>query len=76
MDRTIDKKVWSILSYAKLPKIFWGEAMCSTIDIIYLSPAYTSEMDVSWHVCTEKDDSYKNVRDPSLMWSIYSHTKR
>jgi len=39
-----------MLSHAKLSKIFWGETVHTTIDIINLSQTYASEMDVSEHV--------------------------
>ena len=54
MNRTICEKVQSMLSYAKLPKIFWCEAVRTTADIINLSLAYALEMDVPEHTWTKK----------------------
>ncbi|WVY89808.1 hypothetical protein V8G54_035322 [Vigna mungo] len=38
-NRTIVEKVRSMLSHAKLPKSFWGEAVATTADLINLSPS-------------------------------------
>ena len=39
MNRTIAEKVRSILSHAKLPKSFWGEAVKTAVDLINQSPS-------------------------------------
>lgn len=39
MNRTIVEKVRSMLSQAKLPKSFWGEAVRTAVDLINLSPS-------------------------------------
>ncbi|WVY96494.1 hypothetical protein V8G54_028645 [Vigna mungo] len=38
-NRTIAEKVRSMLSHAKLPKSFWGEALVTAADLINLSPS-------------------------------------
>ena len=62
MNCTICENVRSMLSYAKLPRIFKDEAMRTSPDIINLSTVYASEMNVLEHVLTEKDVSYKHVK--------------
>ena len=59
---TIYEKVQSMLSYAKLSKIFLDEAVRTATDIINLSPVYVLEMDVLEHVWTRKNVNYKHVK--------------
>ncbi|KAL6327357.1 hypothetical protein AAG906_018959 [Vitis piasezkii] len=46
MNRTICDRIRCMLSHAKLPKSFWGEAMRKTVDLINLSPSYPLEGDI------------------------------
>ena len=41
-----------MLSYSKLPKSFWGEAMRTSIDLIKLSPSVPLKGDVLERVWT------------------------
>ena len=46
MNQTIEEKVRYMLSHAKLPKSFGGEAMKTAVDIINLSPSIPLEEDI------------------------------
>jgi hypothetical protein len=46
MNRTIVKRIRCMLSYEKLPKSFWGEAMKIVVAMINLSPSVPLEFDV------------------------------
>ena len=46
MNRTITEKVKCMLSHAKLPKSFWGEAMRTAVDLINLSSSYALDGDI------------------------------
>ena len=52
MNRTIYDRIRCMLSHAKLPKSFWGEAMRITVDLINLSPSYPLEGDILERVWT------------------------
>lgn len=39
MNRTIVERIRCILSHAKLPKLFWGEAMRTAVNLINFSPS-------------------------------------
>ena len=47
-----------MLSHAKLPKSFWGEAMRTAVDLINLSPVAGLNGNVPNRVWTGKDVSY------------------
>lgn len=51
-----------MLSHAKLPKSFWGEAMRTTVDLINLSPSYPLEGDIPKKVWTGKFVSFEHLR--------------
>ena len=51
-----------MLSNAKLPKSFWVEAMCTTVDLINLSPPAPLDSDVPKRGWTRKDVFYKHLR--------------
>ena len=51
-----------MLSHAKLPKSFWGEAMRIVVDLINLSPLYPLEGDIPEKVWTRKFVSFKHLR--------------
>ena len=46
MNRTICDRIKCMLSHAKLPKSFWGEAMRKIVDLINLPPSYPLEGDI------------------------------
>ena len=50
MIHTICEKMWTILSYVKLPKKIWDEVVRTATDINSLSPTYALKMDVPEHV--------------------------
>ena len=62
MNRTIQERIRCMLSDAKLPKYFWGEAMRTAVDLINLSPSAPLDDDVPERVWTGKDVSYKHLR--------------
>ena len=62
MNRTIEERIRCMLSHAKLPKSFWGEAMRTTVDLINLSPSVPLQGDVPERVWRGKDISYNHLR--------------
>ena len=62
MNKTICDRIRSMLSHAKLPKSFWGEAMRTTVDLINLSPSYPLEGDIPKKVWTGKFVSFEHLR--------------
>ena len=62
MNRTIVERIRCLLSQAKLPRSFWGEAMSTAVDVINLSPCYPLNGDVPERVWTDKDVSYEHLR--------------
>ncbi|KAI5338837.1 hypothetical protein L3X38_018109 [Prunus dulcis] len=46
MNRTIVERIRTMLSYAKLPKSFWGKALMTAVDLINLSPSTPLNGDV------------------------------
>ena len=62
MNRTICDRIRCMLSHAKLPKSFWGEAMRTVVDLINLSPSYPLEGDISERVWTGKFVSFVYLR--------------
>lgn len=61
-NRTIAEKVRSMLSHAKLPKSFWGEAVATAVDLINLSPSRPLNGKIPEEVWTGKKASYRNLR--------------
>ena len=51
-----------MLSHAKLPKHFWGEAMRTAGDLVSLSPLVPLDGDIPQRVCTGKDVSFEHLR--------------
>ena len=51
-----------MLSNAKLPNSFWGEAMRTAVDLINLFPSVPLNYDVPERVWTGKDVSYKHLK--------------
>ena len=62
MNKTICDRIRSMLSHAKLPKSFWGEAMRTTVDLINLSPSYPLEGDIPKKVWTGKFVSFEHFK--------------
>jgi hypothetical protein len=62
MNRTICERIMCMLSHAKLPKHFWGEAMRTVIDLINLSPSVPLDGDIPQRVWTGKDVSFEHSR--------------
>ena len=62
MNRTIVEKVRTMLSHAKLPKSFWGEALMTAVDLINLSPSAPLNGDVPNKFLTGKDVSYNHLK--------------
>ena len=62
MNHTIVERTRCLLSQAKLPRSFWGEAMSTAVDVINLSPCYPLNGDVPERVWTGKDVSYEHLR--------------
>lgn len=62
MNRTIVERIRCMLSHAKLPKLFWGEAMRTAVDLINLSPSAPLDGDVPERVWTGKDVSYSHLK--------------
>ncbi|GAA0162781.1 hypothetical protein LIER_18799 [Lithospermum erythrorhizon] len=62
MNRTIVEKIQCMLSHAKLPRSFWGEAMCAAIQVINLSPTTVLEGGVPEEIWSGKKSSYKHLR--------------
>ncbi|RVW73359.1 Retrovirus-related Pol polyprotein from transposon TNT 1-94 [Vitis vinifera] len=58
MNRTICDRIRCMLSHAKLPKSFWGEAMRTTVDPINMSPSYPLEAFV--HVPRDEQSKLDN----------------
>ena len=62
INRTIYDRIKCMLSHAKLPKSFWGEAMRIVVDLINLSPLYPLKGDIPEKVWTRKFVSFKHLR--------------
>ena len=62
MNRTLMERVRSLLSDAKLPKSFWGEALNTVAHVINLTPTIALEGDVPDKVWYGRDVSYDHLR--------------
>ena len=62
MNRTLMERVRCLLSEAKLPNSFWGEALLTAAHVINLSPAVALQSDVPNSVWYGKDVSYDHLR--------------
>ncbi|KAH0685102.1 hypothetical protein KY289_022854 [Solanum tuberosum] len=62
MNRTSMERVRCLLSEAKLPSSFWGEALLTAAHVINLSPAVALQNDVPNSVWYGKDVSYDHLR--------------
>ncbi|XP_072066891.1 uncharacterized protein [Arachis hypogaea] len=61
MNHTINDRVRCMLSHARLPKSFWGEAMRAAVDLINLSPSVPLNGDVPENLWRGKDVSYSHL---------------
>ncbi|GAA0155218.1 transmembrane signal receptor [Lithospermum erythrorhizon] len=62
MNRTIMEKVRCLLSHSNLPRLFWGEALYATIQIINLSSTTILEGSVPEELWSAKKIFYKHLR--------------
>ncbi|KZV39824.1 hypothetical protein F511_27827 [Dorcoceras hygrometricum] len=62
MNRTIMERVRSMLSMAKLPKPFWGEAVRAACYLINRSPSVPLNFEVPEKLWSGKDPSYSHLR--------------
>lgn len=62
MNRTLLERVRSLLSEAKLPQMFWGEALYTVAHVINLSPVVVLNGDVPDRVWSGKDVSYDHLK--------------
>ncbi|MCF8704093.1 hypothetical protein L3055_11205, partial [Corynebacterium sp. MC-02] len=62
MNRTIMERVRSMLSMAKLPKPFWGEAVRAACYLINRSPSVPLDFKVPEKLWSGKDPSYSHLR--------------
>ena len=62
MNRTIVEKVRCMLKMAKLPKVFWGEAIRTACYLINRSPSVPLEFDIPEKVWTGKDVAYNHLK--------------
>ncbi|CAL8169106.1 unnamed protein product [Prunus armeniaca] len=62
MNRTIIERIRTMLSHAKLPKSFWGEALMTAVDLINLSPSALLNVDALNKFWSRKDVSYNHLK--------------
>ena len=62
MNRTLVERVTCMLSEAKLPKHFWGEALLAAVHVINLSPAVALNTEVPDKIWFGKNVSYDHLR--------------
>ena len=62
MNSTLMERVRCLLSEAKLPNSFWGEALLTAAHVINLSPVVALQSDVPNSVWYGKDVSYDHLR--------------
>ena len=62
MNRIIVERIRTMLSHAKLPKSFWGEALMTAVDLINLSPSAPLNGDVPNKFWSGKDVSYNHLK--------------
>ncbi|RDX71970.1 hypothetical protein CR513_48611, partial [Mucuna pruriens] len=62
MNRTLIERVRCMLSEAKLPKHFWGEALYTTMHVINLSPTVALNTEVPDKIWFGKDVKYDHLR--------------
>ena len=59
---TIVERVRCMLSHAKLPKSYWGEALMTAVYLINLSPSYPLQGDVPNRFWYNNDVSYDHLK--------------
>ena len=59
---TLVERVTCMLSEAKLPKHFWGEALLASVHVINLSPAVALNTEVPNKIWFGKNVSYDHLR--------------
>jgi len=62
MNKTLVERVTCMLSEAKLPKHFWGEALLAAVHVINLSPAVALNTEVPDKIWFGKNVSYDHLR--------------
>ncbi|RDX82110.1 hypothetical protein CR513_37143, partial [Mucuna pruriens] len=62
MNKTLIERVRCMLSKARLPKHFWGEALYTAVHVINLSLAVALNTEVSNKIWFEKDVKYNHLR--------------
>ncbi len=62
MNRTLTERVRCMLSHAKLPKTFWGEALMTAVDILNLTPSVPLDGDIPEEVWSGKKASYNHLK--------------
>ena len=62
MNRTLVERVTCMLSEAKLPKHFWGEALLAVMHVFNLSPAVALNTEVPNKIWFGKNVSYDHLR--------------
>jgi len=62
MNRTLIERVRCMLSKAKLPKHFWGEALYTTVHVINLSPVVVLNSEMSNKIWFGKNVKYSHLR--------------
>ena len=61
MNRTLVERIRCLLSQARLPKSFWGEALSTVVHVLNLTPCVPLQFDVPDRVWTGKDVSYDHL---------------
>lgn len=62
MNRTLVQRIRYMLSNAKLPINFWGEALMTAIYLINLSPCYAVQGDIPENVWSDRELSYDHLK--------------
>ncbi|RDY00420.1 hypothetical protein CR513_16399, partial [Mucuna pruriens] len=62
MNRKLIERVMCMLSEARLPKHFWGEALYTAVHVINLSPAISLNTEVVDKIWFDKDVKYDHLR--------------
>ncbi|KAE8658916.1 hypothetical protein F3Y22_tig00116965pilonHSYRG00268 [Hibiscus syriacus] len=63
MSRTIEERVRYVLSHAKLPKSFWGEAIMAVVSIVNLTPLIPLNRGILEEVWMGKRASYNHLKE-------------
>ena len=58
---TIMERVRCLLSHAKLPKIFWGEALSTVVHVLNLTPCVPLKFDITERIWSGKNVSYGHL---------------